>query len=154
MAETADKTYKVKADNTADTTPNSVAVVNDGTGDRQVVVLGAGDGTTTINDGSPANPMNTVEQLTDIYLALKELINIMVSPPWLDKTNSSLRATLAGTSSVSQFAPYIGMSSIWTSQSSASNSSLQTAPNYSPTDSWLHPMNRDSWTNNIRQRIN
>lgn len=60
MAETVDRTYKVKTDNTADTTPNSVAVINDGTGDRQIVVLGAGDGTTTINDGTPAHPINTV----------------------------------------------------------------------------------------------
>jgi hypothetical protein len=63
MAETADKTYAVTAANAAAGAPNSVAVVNDGTGDRQIVVLGAGDGTTTLNDGSATLPLNT--KITD-----------------------------------------------------------------------------------------
>lgn len=58
MAETVDNTYRTKSDNTADVTPNKVAVVNDGTGDRQIVGLGALDGTGTIVDGTTANPVN------------------------------------------------------------------------------------------------
>ena len=58
MAETAANTYATTGVNAAAGAPNQVAVVNDGTGVRQVVVLGAGDGSTTLNDGSLANPVN------------------------------------------------------------------------------------------------
>lgn len=59
MAETSVKAYAVTASNVADTAPTNVAVINDGTGNRQVVVLGAGDGTTTLVDGTSAHPLNT-----------------------------------------------------------------------------------------------
>lgn len=59
MAQTQDNTYATTGANASAGTPNKVTVVNDGAGDRQVVVLGAGDGTTTLVDGTPANPLNS-----------------------------------------------------------------------------------------------
>lgn len=60
MAQTQDNTYATTAANAAAGAPNKVTVVNDGAGDRQVVVLGAGDGTTTLVDGTAANPINNL----------------------------------------------------------------------------------------------
>lgn len=57
MAEAARNTYATTSGNAAAGSPNQVAVVNDGTADRQVVVLGAGDGTSTLVDGTSANPL-------------------------------------------------------------------------------------------------
>jgi hypothetical protein len=157
MTETADKTYKVKADNTADTTPNLVAVTNDGMGDRQIVVLGAGDGTTNINDGSLANPINTSEQLADIYLALKEMINILARPTWLDPNNGALRVNFDVSNTAISGKPAANIGGIWTSitspQSAVAPGNLQSG-SFSPTDSWIHPMNRQSFGTNIRERIN
>ena len=64
MSETADKTYAVTSSNVAAGTPNSVAVINDGTGDRQIVVLGKGDGTTGLVDGSSSNPVTVTQGIT------------------------------------------------------------------------------------------
>lgn len=48
---------------TPGTGANVATITDASTNERQVVVLGAGDGTTTINDGSPANPLNS--KITD-----------------------------------------------------------------------------------------
>lgn len=58
MSESVDNTYATTNSNIAAGAPNKVAVVNDGTADRQIVGLGALDGTGTIIDGTPANPLN------------------------------------------------------------------------------------------------
>lgn len=65
MAEVALDTYAVNASNTAAGTPNLVAAVSDGTGNRQIVALGAGDGTATMVDGTPAHPLNANSVQTD-----------------------------------------------------------------------------------------
>lgn len=59
MAESSVNAYATNSSNQAATSPTPVAVINDGTGDRQVVVLGSGDGTTGIQDGSSAHPVRT-----------------------------------------------------------------------------------------------
>jgi hypothetical protein len=151
MAETADKTYKVKSDNTADTTPNSVAVVNDGTGDRQVVVLGAGDGSTNLNDGSLANPINSSDQIADLSVAIKSLINVLISPPWMNNANGNLRVETYGPPTFTGFnRPISDMSGLWNSASSATAAGTA---NFSPTDSFLNPLGQSAWANNIRERI-
>lgn len=58
MAESSVNTYATTTANLAAGSPNVVSVVNDGTGQRQIVVLGKGDGTSGIVDGSTANPIN------------------------------------------------------------------------------------------------
>lgn len=57
MAETAVNAYATTGTNAPANSPTPVAVVSDGTGDRQIVVLGAGDGTTTLVDGTSSHPL-------------------------------------------------------------------------------------------------
>jgi hypothetical protein len=59
MAESTANAYATNGSNTAAGSPTAVAVVNDGTGNRQIVVLGAGDGTTALVDGTTTNPLNS-----------------------------------------------------------------------------------------------
>ena len=66
MAESAALVTKVTSANVPDTTPTNVAVVSDSSSNaRQIVVLGAGDGTTTLVDGTTANPVNTKSLVND-----------------------------------------------------------------------------------------
>src|SRR5665213_57797 len=59
MAETEASAYAVTAENAAADTPNKIAVVIDADNNlRQIVGLGALDGTGTIVDGTPANPLS------------------------------------------------------------------------------------------------
>lgn len=71
MSETALNTYSVTSGNASNTSSNSVAVVNDGTANRQIVVLGAGDGTAALNDGSAANPLQiNVKQVNGVATSM------------------------------------------------------------------------------------
>lgn len=67
MAESALDTFAVNSGNSAAGAANTVAVVNDGTANRQIVTLGASDGTTTMVDGTPANPLNAIARQQDTF---------------------------------------------------------------------------------------
>ena len=69
MSETALNTYATNGSNTSAGAPNTVAVVNDGTANRQIVVLGAGDGTGTIVDGTTSHPVTVTPTMgsSDFY---------------------------------------------------------------------------------------
>ena len=69
MAEVALDAYAVTSVNAAAATPNLVAAINDGTANRQIVVLGSGDGTLGIQDGSSANPLYVKDSLSETDLA-------------------------------------------------------------------------------------
>ncbi len=58
MAEAGRNAYATTAANAAAGTPNVVAVVNDGTGDRQIMAIGAGDGTTPVAKVSTDGGLN------------------------------------------------------------------------------------------------
>lgn len=59
MAEETVEAYAVEPDNSAAAAGTKVSVVDDGTGKRQVVVLGKGDGSSDIYDGSDKVPVDT-----------------------------------------------------------------------------------------------
>lgn len=97
---------------------------------------------------------NAQVSLSDVLLALRQTLNVLVRPPWLNQAGGTLRVTLAGDSigGTSAALPYIGLQGLWTSTSSQSNGTL--ANQFSPTDSLINPLNRDSFANSIRARIN
>ena len=96
-------------------------------------------------------------QLNDVYLALKRAIDTLARPPWIDQQTGQMRAVIDVAPSVLTGKPSMGMGGIWTSSTAPSSlgpsNSLQSG-SYNPTDSLLAPLNRDSWANNIRGRIN
>lgn len=67
MAETSLDAYAVTDTNIADTVSNEVAVVNDGIGNRQIVAIGAGDGTTTLIETSPTKRLRIQQDGTQIF---------------------------------------------------------------------------------------
>lgn len=89
--------YATTSSNTAATSSTPVASVSDGIGVRQVVVLGAGDGTTSINDGSPANPINVTPSPNSglaLDSTLVRYLSALVRPVWYNPTTNSLKAEI------------------------------------------------------------
>jgi hypothetical protein len=67
MAETTVNAYATTGSNTAAGSPTPVAVVNDGTGDRQVVAIGASDGSSTLISSTPTQGLNVHPDSTTVF---------------------------------------------------------------------------------------
>lgn len=84
MAEVARNTYATTAANAAAGAPNVVAAVNDGTGDRQIVSIGSGDGTTPVAKVGTSGDINVsitnpTSAAGGIYATISPFGNLNVS---------------------------------------------------------------------------
>jgi len=91
------------------------------------------------------------QQMTDLSLALKSLINVLVNPPWVDDATGMLKVETYGQQSANGNRQWSDISQFWGSTSAISSS---TASGFSAMDSFLNPLSQTSWAGSIRGRIN
>lgn len=82
MAESARNAYATTSVNAAATTPTVVAVVNDGTADRQIMSLGAGDGSTTMVGVSPFGSLSTSVDPSFLFLDTFDSTVVDITNRW------------------------------------------------------------------------
>lgn len=102
MAESARNAYATTSGNAAAGAPNVIAVVNDGTADRQIVAIGASDGTTSVAEVNSSGQLATHDDTVASNLMNGSQLTQITGTSGIGVTTNNNRLDVNVTSSLGQ----------------------------------------------------